>query len=78
MSKNMALNGMIHSKYKNETEMASALGWTRQRLNIITNGKKMPDLDEAVKIAGALDQPLDTIANIFLGEKSPMVIDRAK
>lgn len=78
MSKNMKLNGMIHSKYKNETEMASALGWTRQRLNIITNGKKMPDLDEAVKIAGALDQPLDTIANIFLGEKSPMVINRAE
>lgn len=78
MSKNMALNGMIHSKYKNESEMASALGWTRQRLNIITNGKKMPDLDEAVKIAGALDQPLDTIANIFLGEKSPMVINRAE
>ena len=74
MSKNMKLNGMIHSKFRTEAEMADAMGWSRQRLNKITLMKKMPDLDEAVEIASILDRPLEEVADIFLGEESPMVI----
>ena len=29
MAKSMELNGMIHAKFKSESEMAIALGWSR-------------------------------------------------
>ena len=71
MAKIMALNGLIHSKFENEAQMADALGWPRQRLNRITCGAKDIDLDEVQEIANVLEVPFMTIANIFLGEKSP-------
>ena len=71
MAKDMELNGMIHAKYPSESAMAEAMGWTRQKLNKITTGKKMPDLQETKEIAHALEKPLTTVADIFLRKMSP-------
>jgi len=71
MSKILELNGLIHSRYDNEAQMASALGWPRQRLNKITNGDKEPDLDEVQQIADVLEVPFMSVAQIFLSKWSP-------
>ena len=55
MPKNPNLNGLIHKNYDSESEMAISMGWSRQRLNRITNGKKVPDLIEVNCIANALN-----------------------
>jgi DNA-binding XRE family transcriptional regulator len=71
LEKNLELSGMIHAKYPNESAMAKSMGWTRQKLNKITTGRKMPDLQETKEIASALDKSITDVANIFLKSKSP-------
>lgn len=66
MAKVLEICGMIHSKYESEARFAEALGWPRQRLNKITNGKKEPDLQEVAEMANGLNEPLEKIAYIFL------------
>ena len=68
MAKILALNGLIHSKFDSEAKMADALGWTRQRLNRITNGDKEPDLEEVREMASVLNESFMTVANIFLAK----------
>ena len=72
MAKNLELNGLIHAKYPTESDMAKAMNWPRQKLNKITTGRKMPDLQETVEIADALEKPLDYVANLFLPKESPI------
>lgn len=72
MAKVLELCGLIHSKYKNESAFALALGWTKQRLNKITNGKTQPSLEDAIEIADGLGVNVSTIADIFLRQKSPI------
>ena len=60
------LNGMIYARYKSQAQMADALGWSRNKLNTIVNGKREPDLDEVAAIAANLGESLETVANIFL------------
>ena len=71
LAKILALSGLIHSKFHTESKMADAMGYSRQRLNKITNGDKEPDLEEVRDIANALDEPFMTVAQIFLDLKSP-------
>jgi len=66
MAKILELNGMIHTKFKSETEMADALGWSRQRLNKITNRRKEPNLDEVYEMSRVLDRSFIEVAKIFL------------
>lgn len=73
MAKNLQLNGLIHAKYNTESEMAEKMGWSRQRLNKITNGRRMPDLFEVDKMAGILDTSFMDLANIFLSMGSTNV-----
>lgn len=73
MPKNPDLNGLIHSNYSSETEMASVIGWSRQRLNRITNEKKVPDLIEVAAIADALHTSFMTVARFFLPKESTNV-----
>ena len=73
MAKNLELNGMIHGKFGSETAMAHSLQWSRQRLNKITNGRKLPDLLEVNAMAEALDVSFIDLANIFLGKQSTYV-----
>ena len=71
MAKILELSGLIHSKFNTESKMADSMGWSRQRLNKITNGDKEPDLEEVRDIADALDTSFMTVAQIFLDLKSP-------
>lgn len=71
MAKVLELTGMIHSKFESETAMANAMGWSKQRLGRITNGKKEPTLEDTAQIAYVLDRPFMDVANIFLRKKSP-------
>lgn len=71
MAKILALSGLIHSKFDSEAKMADRMGWSRQRLNKITNGDKEPDLFEVRDISDALDTSFMTVAQIFLDLKSP-------
>lgn len=64
--KNSELRGLIYDKYNSEAEMARALGWSRQRLNKITNGLKEPDISELNSIAKRLEKSVGEIAQIFL------------
>ena len=68
MAKIMELCGLIHSKYESESSFSDVLGWSRQRLNKITNGKKEPDLEEVEQISEGLNEPFEKIAYIFLGK----------
>ena len=71
MAKVLELRGLIYSKYESEAQLASELGWPRQRLNNITNGTKEPDLEEVAALAGKLDRSVSEIVHIFLRQKSP-------
>lgn len=65
------LRALIYGSYNSESEMADFMGWKRQRLNKITNGKKEPDLVEINELSRALDKSVEEIAQIFLRYKSP-------
>lgn len=71
MAKIAELRGLIYGKYETETQLAQDLGWTKQRLNIITNGKREPDLEELEALADKLDKSIEDMFYIFLRKKSP-------
>jgi DNA-binding XRE family transcriptional regulator len=68
----MTLKGLIYNQFESQTEMATSMGWSRQRLNKIVNGKKKPNLDEVCVMAKTLGVPFMTIAQFFLIAKSPI------
>lgn len=71
MAKIVELRGLIYGKYETETQLAKELGWTKQRLNLITNGSREPDLEEVVALAGKLNKSVEEMIYIFLRHKSP-------
>ena len=71
MAKVNEIRGLIYSRYDSEAQLAQDLGWTRQRLNAITNGQKEPDLDEIYALSQKLETPIEEIIYIFLRHKSP-------
>lgn len=71
MAKIIELSGLIYSRYEKECQLAEELGWQRQRLNKIVNGKKEPDLEEVAALAEKLEKPVGEMVLIFLRNKSP-------
>jgi len=65
------LRAMIFGLYDSESDFAAAIGWSRQRLNKITNGIKEPDVEELNTLANGLKSSVGDIAQIFLSYKSP-------
>lgn len=65
------IKSMIYGKFDTEKDCADAMGWPRQRLNKITNGKKEPSVSEVVQLANAVDRSVEYVANIFLRMTSP-------
>ena len=65
------LKSLIYEKYDTEKECAESMGWQKQRLNKIVNGKKEPSVSEAVAFAAAIEQPVVVVINIFLSMMSP-------
>ena len=70
MSKVKEFRGLIYSKYDSENEFARVLNWKRQRLNKITNGLRLPALDEVAEMARALGVEPSYLMQIFLSQKS--------
>lgn len=71
MAKIIELRGLIYGKYETETQLAKELGWPKQRLNLITNGTREPDLEEIAALAEKLDKSVEEMVFIFLRHKSP-------
>ena len=67
----LGLKGLIYGKFETETAFSKHLGWTRQKLNNLTTGKKSPNIDEVYAIAQGLDADFETIAMAFLRYWSP-------
>lgn len=65
------LHNAIHEVYKNESACASAMGWTRQKLNKITNMIKEPTVGELNELAVALKKTVGEVASFFLNNESP-------
>jgi len=59
------LRGVILTRYDSESALARSLGWTRQRLNRMTQGHKKPNLSEAKAICEKLDVSMDELAVFF-------------
>ena len=51
----MTYRGLVFSKYKNISEFASAIGWSRNKASRIINGIQKPDANDMEKMAEALD-----------------------
>ena len=66
-----ALCDIISTKFKSEAAFARFLGWTRQKLNLITNGKREPTVAEINDIALGLGITATQVYVIFLSSKSP-------
>lgn len=64
------LRGAICARYKTEAACARALGWRRQKLNYITNRKRMPDVRDVNDLAKALDLDVGTLIDFFLSGAS--------
>lgn len=60
------LRGMIYTRFKTEAECARSLGWSRQKLNYITNGKRLPDIRDVNQLAKTLDVDIGRLIDIFL------------
>ena len=68
---NLKLRGLIYSQYRNESDFARSVGWSRQKINKLTNGIQQPTIDDLVVLSNSLNTSLDDIVNIFLKQKSP-------
>lgn len=60
------LRSLIFGKYDSEAEFARELGWSKQRLNKITNGLKEPSVTEINALANGLETTADNLVQIFL------------
>ncbi len=60
------LRGIIYSRFKSEADCARNLGWSKQKLNKITNGRQMPDITELNRMSVVLETDVGTLLKIFL------------
>jgi transcriptional regulator with XRE-family HTH domain len=65
-----SLRELICSKYDTQSECARQLGWDRQKLSYIVNGRRLPSLEDTVQLAKALDVSVDVITQKILIKKS--------
>ena len=56
---------MIFGLYDSESEFSRKIGWSRQRLSRITNGKKEPTVGELQILAENLNASVSDIAIFF-------------
>ena len=66
-----AFRGLIYSNYDSEAALARELGWTRQKVNKISNGVKVPNLQEVDALSKALKTNPNDLVQIFLTSQSP-------
>lgn len=64
------VKGAVYARYKDIADLANTLGWSRQKLSPIVNGKKEPDLSEIQAMAEAMEMDVVQLASFFLELKS--------
>ena len=64
------VKGAVYARYKDIAELAKVLGWSRQKLSPIVNGKKEPSLSDVQEMADAMEIESDILASFFLELKS--------
>lgn len=69
--KNKELDKVIKNKFPSEAACSRALGWDRQRLNKITNGSMVPDVNDLNELSVVLDVSVGELASFFITRKSP-------
>ena len=62
----MRVRGLIYGLYDSESALARHLGWPRQKLNKITNGSRLPNIEELDELSRALNYPAGELMKIFL------------
>ena len=64
------VRGAVYARYSDIAALAKTIGWSRQKLSPIVNGKKEPDLSEVQLMADAMDMDASVLASFFLELKS--------
>lgn len=64
------VRGAVYARYSDIATLAKKLGWSRQKLSPIVNGKKEPALSEVQAMADALCIEASELASFFLELKS--------
>lgn len=66
MEQEITLRGIVYSKYSSIAELATVIGWTRQKATNIVNGVQEPSLSDVNKLAKALGLGFERTAAFFL------------
>ena len=64
------VRGAVYARYSDIAALATKIGWSRQKLSPIVNGKKEPDLSEVQLMADVMDMDASVLASFFLELKS--------
>ena len=64
------VKGAVYARYKDIADLANTLGWSRQKLSPIVNGKKEPSLSDVQAMAKAMDMDVAQLTSFFLELKS--------
>lgn len=64
------VKGAVYARYRDIADLANALGWSRQKLSPIVNGKKEPSLSEVQAMASAMEMDVVQLTAFFLELKS--------
>ena len=62
---NQALRDAIAQRYHTESELARALGWTKQKLSKTVIGTRNPKISDLNALSKALDLPVGEVINFF-------------
>lgn len=55
----------IVKRYGSDSELAKRLGWSRQRLSKVLQGKQELTLENVNELSTAMDMPIQEVANEF-------------
>ena len=64
------VRGAVYARYESIAELAETLGWSRQKLSPIVNGKQEPTLSDIQAMAQAMAMDVTLLTSFFLQLKS--------
>lgn len=69
------VKGAVYARFDNIASLAKVLGWSRQKLSLIVNGKAEPTLSEIQAMSNAMCMGAEELASFFLELASQKVDD---
>jgi len=67
------VKGEVYARYDNIASLSKVLGWSRQKLSLIVNGKAEPTLSDIQAMASAMCMSAEELASFFLDLASQKV-----